>query len=126
MRQTPSHRNPSVPMIMNAGRQPPKYLYRPITSIGAIAPPIEEPLSNRATAQPRSFLGNHSATALVAAGQLADSPAPSRKRKKAKLRSPPASDVSMAAIEYQITVIVRPLRVPIRSIKRPARVCPTE
>src|SRR6185369_7664881 len=126
MRQAPNHKNPSVPVTMKAGRQPPKYLYIPMTSSGAIAPPIEEPLSKSATAQPLSFLGNHSATAFVAAGQFADSPAPSRKRKNAKLRRPPASDVSMAAIEYQITVIVRPLRVPIRSIKRPDTVWPTE
>src|SRR5919106_3444865 len=117
MRHAASHKNPSVPMTINAGRQPPKYLYKPITSIGATAPPMDEPLSNSATAQPRSFFGNHSATALVAAGQFADSPAPSRKRKNAKLRSPPASEVNIAAIEYQMTVIVRPLRVPIRSIK---------
>ena len=65
---------------------------------------------------------NRALTAFVAAGQFADSPAPSRKRKKAKLRRPPASDVSIAAIEYQITVIVRPFRVPMRSIKRPASV----
>src|SRR6185503_1057199 len=95
------------------------YLYRPITSNGAIAPPIDEPLSKRATAQPRSRLGNHSETALVAPGQLADSPAPNRKRKKAKLRSPTANDVSIAATEYQMTVIVNPLRVPMRSMKRP-------
>src|SRR6185295_11846471 len=98
--------------MTNAGRQPPKNLYRPTTSNGAIAPPIDDPLSNRATAQPRSFFGNHSETALVAAGQLADSPAPSKKRKNAKLRSPIESDVSIAAIEYQMTVIVKPFRVP--------------
>src|SRR5436190_24082676 len=97
-----------------------------MTSSGAIAPPIEEPLSNSATAHPRSFLGNHSETALVAAGQFADSPAPSRKRKNAKLRSPPASDVNIAAIEYQMTVMVSPLRVPTRSMKRPEMVCPKE
>src|SRR5215203_3061344 len=112
--------------MIKAGLQPPKYLYRPITRRGAIAPPIEEPLSNSATAQPRSFFGNHSATAFVAAGQLADSPAPSRKRNTAKLRRPTASDVNIAAIEYQMTVIVSPLRVPMRSIKRPDPVCPTE
>src|SRR6266545_2690577 len=111
---------------MKVGRQPPKYLYRPMTNSGAIAPPIDEPLSKRATAHPRSFFGNHSATAFVAAGQFADSPAPSRKRKNAKLRSPPDSEVNIAAIEYQITVMVRPLRVPIRSIRRPATVCPIE
>src|SRR3989442_8888977 len=88
---------------MKAGRQPPKYLYRPMTSSGAIAPPIDEPLSKSATAQPRSRFGNHSETALVAAGQFADSPAPSRKRKKAKLRNPTANEVNIAATEYQTT-----------------------
>src|SRR5215217_7335676 len=126
MRQAISHRNPRVPVMTKAGRQPPKYLYKPITSSGAIAPPIDEPLSKSATAQPLSFLGNHSATAFVAAGQLADSPAPSRKRNNAKLRRPPASDVSIAAIEYQMTVIVSPFRVPMRSINRPETVCPIE
>src|SRR5215204_3425688 len=118
-----SHRKPSVPVMRKAGRQP-KYIYSNGTVNCAIAPPMEEPLSKSATAQPRSFFGNHSETALVAAGQLADSPAPSRKRKNAKLRSPTASDVNIAAIEYQMTVIVSPLRVPMRSIKRPDPVCP--
>ena len=35
-----------------------------------MAPPIDEPLSNRAVAKLRSRLGNHSETALVAPGQL--------------------------------------------------------
>src|SRR5213593_1818299 len=39
---------------------------------GATAPPIEEPLSKRAVANARSRFGNHSETAFVAAGQLAD------------------------------------------------------
>ena len=64
-----------------------------------MAPPIDEPLSNSATAHPLSRFGNHSETALVAPGQLADSPRPSRKRNAAKLRKPVASDVSIAAIE---------------------------
>src|ERR1700680_1338174 len=51
---------------------------------GATAPPIEEPLSNSAVASARSRFGNHSETAFVAAGQLADSPAPNKKRKSAK------------------------------------------
>src|SRR6185503_17093550 len=126
MRQAISHKNPSMPVMMNVGPQPPKYLYKPMTSNGAMAPPMDEPLSNRATAQPRSRFGNHSDTAFVAAGQLADSPARSRKRKKAKLRRPPAKEVNIAAIEYQITVIVKPVRVPTRSINRPEIVCPIE
>src|SRR2546423_212477 len=97
-----------------------------MTNKGAIAPPIEEPLSKSATAHPRSLFGNHSETAFVAAGQFADSPAPSRKRKTAKLRKPTAKEVSIAAIEYQMTVIVSPLRVPTRSRMRPEMVWPIE
>src|SRR5437867_11134776 len=110
--------------MMNAGRHPPNVLYSQKTSSGAIAPPIEEPLSKSATAQPRSRLGNHSATAFVAAGQFADSPSPSKKRRPQKLFSPVASEVSIAAIEYHVTVIVRPRLVPKRSINRPDAVCP--
>ena len=66
---------------------------------GASAPPIDDPLSKSATAQPLSRRGNHSETALVAPGQFAASPRPSGKRNAAKLRRPLASDVSIAAIE---------------------------
>ncbi len=54
---------------------------------GATAPPIDDPLSNSATAQARSRSGNHSETALAAPGQPADSPAPSNPR---KTRKPPS------------------------------------
>ena len=70
---------------------------------GATAPPIDDPLSKRAVARPRSRFGNHSETAFVAAGQLADSPAPSRKRNPAKLRRPLAAAVAIETIEYQAT-----------------------
>src|SRR6267143_2817366 len=93
---------------------------------GATAPPIEDPLSKMAVASPRSRFGNHSETALLAPGQLADSPAPSRKRKKAKLKRPLAREVKRETVEYQMTLRVRPRRVPTRSISRPHRVCPTE
>ena len=95
------------------------------TSAGATAAPIDEPLSKSATAQPRSRRGNHSDTALVAAGQLAASPAPSRKRKAQKLFRPTAAEVAMAASEYQVTASDRPLRVPRRSITRPDTACST-
>src|SRR2546425_12172095 len=77
-----SHRKPREPTTTKAGRQSPKRPRRNTTSTGATAAPTEEPLSKSATAQPRSRRGNHSETAFVAAGQLAASPAPSRKRKK--------------------------------------------
>ena len=88
-----------MPTSTNAGRQPPKCPTSSSTSAGATAAPIEEPLSKRATAQPRSRRGNHSETAFVAAGQFAASPAPSRKRKPQKLTRPFANEVSIAAIE---------------------------
>src|SRR5215469_365819 len=87
---------------------------------------MEEPLSKRAAANPRSRLGNHSETALVAPGQLADSPAPSRKRKTAKLEKPLASAVAIEITEYHSTDRLSPRRVPTRSMKRPHNVCPTE
>ena len=64
-----------------------------------MAPPIDEPLSKSAVANPRSLFGNHSDTALVAAGQFADSPAPSKNRKKEKLYRPRASGVSIDTSE---------------------------
>src|SRR5712692_2982088 len=98
-----SQKNPSVPVRTNAGRHPPQWAYGSGTSATAIAAPKDDPLSKSATAQPRSRRGNHSATALVAPGQFAASPTPSRNRSAQKLRRPPASDVSIAAIEYQST-----------------------
>src|SRR5947207_2728375 len=91
---------------------------------GATAPPTDEPLSYSAAASPRSRFGNHSETALLAPGQLADSPAPSRKRNAAKLLMPVANDVSNETIEYQVTLMVRPSLVPRRSICRPQTVWP--
>ena len=93
----------------------------------ATMPPIDDPLSNSATAQPVSFFGNHSDTAFVAPGQLPASPRPERNLNPAKLFRPPANPaVSHAAREYQTTARLRPTLVPRRSSQRPATVCPTE
>src|SRR3954467_9947298 len=96
------------------------------TMKGATAPPIEEPLSKNAVASERSRLGNHSDTALEAAGQLADSPAPKQKRQRAKPTNTFASEVAADTREYQATLSVNPRLVPIRSISQPKRVCPAE
>src|ERR1700745_1707473 len=93
---------------------------------GAMAPPMEEPLSKKAVANPRSCLGNHSETALVAAGQFPDSAAPRKKRKPRKDKKPRAKGVSRETREYQATVIVKPRLVPTRSIRRPQSVWPIE
>src|SRR5690349_12639446 len=115
-----------APMMTNTGRHVPKVRYSQRTSSGARAAPIDEPLSNSATAQPLSRRGNHSDTALVAPGQLAASPAPSRNRNAANDFRPTANDVSIAAMEYQSTATDRPVRVPTRSSHLPASVWPTE
>ena len=74
---------------------------------------------------PATFgFGNHSETAFVAPGQLADSPTPTRNRKHTKLRKPTARPVTMAASEYQLTVIIRPTRVPSQSRNLPEAVSP--
>src|SRR5579862_6115532 len=95
------------------------------TRNGAMALPTEEPLSYKATARPRSDLGNHSETVLAAPGQLAASPVPRRNRKNMKLLSPAAAEVMAAASEYQLTVSSSPRRVPSQSSRRPATVCIT-
>src|ERR1700674_145920 len=120
-----NHKNPSIPGMTKAMRQPQRKYTGRIRK-GAIAPPTDEPLSYSAAASPRSRFGNHSETALLAPGQLADSPAPSRKRNRAKLERPLASEVKRETIEYHVTLMVRPRRVPTRSISRPHTVCPTE
>src|SRR5260370_42694297 len=123
LRQTTSHKNPNSPGIAKATRHP-KRKYNGKIRNGAMAPPTDEPLSYNAAASPRSRSGNHSETALQAPGQLADSPAPSRKRNRAKLEMPLASEVKRETIEYQVTLMVSPRRVPTRSISRPHTPCP--
>src|SRR5436309_8213131 len=91
---------------------------------GAIAPPIDDPLSKNAVASARSFLGNHSETALVAAGQFADSPMPSRNRNDRKLVKPCATEVTIEISEYQRTARLSPRLVPMRSKSRPNVACP--
>src|ERR1043166_383685 len=94
-------------------------MHSQITKTGATAPPTAEPLSNKATARPRSDFGNHSATAFVAPGQLAASPAPSRNRNAVKLQRPLAAEVAIATAEYQSTAKDNPRLVPNRSRRRP-------
>ena len=58
------------------------------TVIGVITAPMLVPALNSPVANARSRRGNHSATVLIAAGKLPDSPRPSRKRTNMK----PATD----------------------------------
>ena len=54
------------------------------TAIGASSAPTFVPELKMPVASARSFLGNHSATALIDAGKLPASPSPSAKRARLK------------------------------------------
>ena len=91
---------------------------------GASAPPIEDPLSKRATAHPDSRRGNHSETGLGRARPVAGFAETQRKPESGEASEPVAIDVAIAATEYHSTDRLRPARVPRRSMTRPAIVCP--
>src|SRR6059036_2197996 len=71
-----SHRKPSPPVAMKAARQPQVNVIHGTTS-GVTSAPMFVPELKIPVASARSFLGNHSATVLIAAGKLPDSPIPS-------------------------------------------------
>src|ERR1051325_7462197 len=73
--------------MMNAQYQPNAAVMNG-TVIGVTTAPMFVPALNSPVAKARSLRGNHSATVLIAAGKLPDSPSPSRKRTTMK----PATD----------------------------------
>src|SRR5271156_738404 len=101
-------------------RQPNSNATQGMTS-AAKAPPTLEPLSKMATATLRSSLGNHSATVLLAAGQLKPSPMPRRNRKEANPKTELAKPVRMLTTDQKMTARARPSRVPTASRKMPPR-----
>src|SRR5690349_7359896 len=67
------------PVNKNAHCQPRRTAIQGTASGGTIAPTLEPELKMPVTSA-RSLRGNHSATVLIAAGKLADSPSPRAKR----------------------------------------------
>src|ERR1700733_3929762 len=106
--QTKAHRQPTARAIQGMTR-------------AARAPPTLEPLSKIATARLRSSLGNHSATVLLAPGQLKPSPMPRRKRNDAKPKTEEAEIVRMLMSDQKTTATASPSRVPMASRKIPPR-----
>src|SRR5215469_9573169 len=79
---------PSEPVARKAERQP----QRAVTTVmrmGVRKKLTLAPELNRPTALPRSLVGNHSLTALIAAGKLPDSPRPRKARAMQKPRTEP-------------------------------------
>src|SRR5580698_4923086 len=99
--------NQSRPEKIKDQRQPNARAIQGIAR-AARAPPTPEPLSKMATARLRSSLGNHSATVLLAAGQLKPSPIPSRNRKDAKPKTDEAKPVRMLMTDQKTTARANP------------------
>jgi len=92
---------------------------------GAISAPVLDPALKIPIALPRSFAGNHSDIALVAAGQLPASPTPRRKRKTARLRTPRAKRWTKVAADHHTNMTANPHFVPIESRNAPDAACMT-
>lgn len=121
MRNHPiNQRNPSIPEKANAHRQPAASAIQGITR-AAKAPPTLESLSKIATARPRSSFGNHTATVLLAPGQLKPSPTPNLKRNATNPKTEMANPVNMFTADQKITATANPIRVPAASRKLPPR-----
>jgi hypothetical protein len=86
---------------------------------GATTAPTAVPALMMPIASERSRAGNHSETALVAAGNPPPSPTPRRKRLTISDRKPVARPWLAEAIDQPIITISRPRRVPSRSTRAP-------
>src|SRR5215471_10567843 len=118
--QATSHRKPSAPVATNATRHP----YVAVTHAtrgGVTIAPAFVPELKIPVAKARSFLGNHSATALIEAGKLPDSPNPKAKRATPKPKTDLASAWAIAARLQKNTEREKPLRVPSQSMTLPAK-----
>src|SRR4051812_29658355 len=115
-----NHANPRIPENAKAVRHPNLRAIHGIHN-AASAPPMLDPLSKMATASPRSCGGKHSATALLAPGQLKPSPIPSRNRRALKVDTEFAKLVVKLTRDHHTTAIERPSRVPAISRKMPPK-----
>src|SRR5450432_916085 len=110
--------NPRDPVHTNAAFHPEDIKIQAINGGPAMAA-IFVPLLKIPVANARSFLGNHSATDLIAAGKLPDSPRPSAVLAIPNPSVLDAIECNIAATLHIIIEIVYPSRVPILSINLP-------
>src|SRR5579863_448657 len=110
--------NPREPVKMNASCQPKAPRIKG-TMIEEITAPILVPELKIPVAKALSFLGNHSATDLIAAGKLPDSPRPSPERAIVKPSVLRARACAMANTLQIIIEIEYPTLVPTRSMSQP-------
>ncbi len=86
---------------MNAACQPQVESAMIGTTAGARMAPTLEPALKMPVAKARSFLGNHSATVLMAAGKLPDSPMPEREARDREARRADRASACAAAASDQ-------------------------
>src|SRR3989441_8030448 len=133
-----SQPSPAAPVPMNAHSQPNRTVMNGTTS-GVMIAPTFVPALKMPVASARSRRGNHSATVLIAAGELPASPRPRTKRARRK----PATDapdfspntassadigapyagahaLEIAARDHTVSANAYPFFVPNRSMSRPA------
>jgi len=122
--QSPSQRNPRPPVATNAQRHPNVNAIQGTTS-GVTIAPVLVPALKIPVASARSLFGNHSATALIAPGKLADSPRPSRARAAENPAVVRARAWPIAATLQATTATANPRRTPTRSSHRPTTRKPT-
>ena len=82
--------------------------------------PMLAPELKRPVASARSRLGNHSATVLMQAGKLADSPMPSRNMAMIRVTTEVAAPGPMAAMLQRTMAMENALRMPSWSVSLPA------
>src|SRR5258706_15629335 len=95
--QKASHTNPIAPVRIKAHCQPQLIAIQGTVS-GATMAPTFEPALKMPVAKARSFLGNHSAVVLIAAGKFPDSPTPRAARATPKPKADRARAWLMAAM----------------------------
>src|SRR6185369_6383720 len=109
---------PRAPVAINAHRHPYAMVSQGTTS-GATTAPMLVPALKIPVANARSFLGHHSATALIDDGKLPDSPRPRAKRAAPKPNTELTSACPIAARLQTTTANENPLRTPSQSMIRP-------
>ena len=113
-----------IPVTRNAARHP-KCSATHGTTSGARIAPTPAPELKMPVASARSFGGNHSAVALIAAGKFPLSPRPRKNRAIPKPITERTSACAIAARLHNPVTSGYPLRHPSRSTSRPANTTPS-
>src|ERR1700682_431513 len=117
--QSRSQRRPRPPVATNAHCHPHRRAIHGTTS-GVRMAPVFVPALKIPVASARSLWGNHSATALMEPGKMADSLTPSIARANENPAAVLANAWPIAAILHATTAVAKPRRTPLQSITRPA------